>query len=442
MKYTPGLSTSLPLAVLLALPLAGCKGDGDDAGNNDEVGDGDTVGDGDGDGDGDEPPAHCEGSDAWVRPSTTNNFALLQGLLSDASEGDVLCLDAGVFEGITDELIISNNGITLRGAGEDATILDFDAQTDGGNGIKVVADGVTFENLQVRNTPGDGIRGDQVNDISFVGVKVLWDDPDLTTHGAYGLYPVGCNNVTIIDSTVIGSRDAGHYVGQSNHIVVRDSLAYQNVAGVEIENSYDAWVFDNVAHDNTAGLLVFDLPGLEQGDGARTRFYNNEIYANNFYNFAIGGVVGQVPSGTGVVILAANDIEVDHNIIDDHKTAGVLIVHYADLLFGVAQDPTFDIHNRGIHIHDNTFTNIGYDPDSLVGDFLAGNDGPHVLWDGMLPDCAAGPATGEEICVHSNTVTDGDFRYFNLDFCGGLANPHSDASEVDCVGVDLGDWPG
>jgi parallel beta-helix repeat protein len=306
----------------------------------------------------------------------------------------------------------------------------------------VLADGVAFEDLQVRNTPGDGIRGDQVDDIRFERITVLWDDEDLTTHGAYGLYPVGCNNVSIIESTVIGSRDAGHYVGQSSNIVVRNSIAFQNVAGVEIENSYDAWVFDNEAYENTAGLLVFDLPGLEQGDGGRTRFYNNDIHDNNFMNFAIGGTVSQVPSGTGVVILAANDIEVDGNTIVNHKTAGVLLIHYAELLFGAVEDPEFDVWNRGIHIHDNTMTNIGYEPDSLVAGFLNGGDGPHVMWDGAYGDCAADPVPGEEICVHSNTVTDDDYRYLNIDLCGGLMNPSTDPAEVDCVGVTLGDWPG
>jgi parallel beta-helix repeat protein len=332
--------------------------------------------------------------------------------------------------------------VTLRGAGQDQTILDFSAQADGGNGIKVLADGVTFEDLHVRNTPGDGIRGDQVDDISFVRITVSWDDPDLSTHGAYGVYPVGCNNVSIIESTVIGSRDAGHYVGQSNNIVVRDSVAFQNVAGVEIENSYDAWVFGNEAYENTAGLLVFDLPGLEQGDGGRTRFYNNNIHNNNFMNFAIGGTVAQVPSGTGVVILAANEIEVDNNTIDDHKTAGVLIIHYAELLFGAVEDPEFDVWNRGVHIHDNTMTNIGYEPDALVAGFLNGGPGPHVMWDGAYADCAADPVPGEETCVQNNTVTDDDFRYLNIDLCGGLMNPNTDPAEVDCVGVSLGDWPG
>ena len=391
---------------------------------------------------GEQPPAHCPDANAWAGPSDDgNDFAVIQGLFSDANEGDVLCLEAGTYAGLTDEIIVSVNGVTIVGAGQDETVLDFVDQSEGGNGIKVVADGVTFRDLQVKNTPGDGIRGDQVDDITFERVTVQWEAADLTTHGAYGLYPVGCNNVSILESTVIGSRDAGHYVGQSTHIVVRDSVAFQNVAGVEIENSYDAWVFDNEAYENTAGLLVFDLPGLEQGDGGNTRFYNNNIHNNNFENFAIGGTVAQVPSGSGVVVLAANNIEIDHNIIDDHRTLGVLIVHYAELLFGAVEDPNFDVWNRGIHVHDNTFSNVGYDPEMLIASFLQGMPGPDVFWDGARPECADTFQPGEEICVHDNTSDDAD-NLFNLDLCQTFGGPNTDLAAVDCVGVTLPDWPG
>ena len=35
----------------------------------------------------------------------------------------------------------------------------------------------------------------------------------------------------------IGASDAGIYVGQSNNIIVRNCEVFQNVAGIEIENS-------------------------------------------------------------------------------------------------------------------------------------------------------------------------------------------------------------
>lgn len=456
MEYTSTFTRLLALG-LLTIPLAACPSD--DGNSDDDVGTedtdtsdtsdtSDTTDTSDTDTTGNETPAHCEGADAWTGPADDgNNFAAIQGLFSDAEEGHVLCLDAGDYSGITDEIIISTNNVTIIGAGEDDTVLDFADQSDGGNGIKVTADGVSIQDLQVKNTPGDGIRGDQVDDITFTRVKVLWESEDLETHGAYGLYPVGCNNVAIIESTVIGSRDAGHYVGQSNNVVVRDSVAYQNVAGVEIENCFDSWVFDNEAYDNTAGLLVFDLPGLEQGDGGRTRFYNNTVTNNNIDNFAIGGTVAMVPSGTGALVLAANDVEIDNNTFVDHKTSGIIVVHYASILFGDVEDETFDLWNRGIGIHDNEFTNTGYDPDPLVAGFLGGAEGPEFLWDGAIggevadPICQAEFIPGEEVCARNNTSTDGEFDFFNLDLCGNYEGV-SDPADIDCEGPSLGDWPG
>lgn len=445
---------SVPLLVFGSLGLLGCPSDD---GGEDEVGtesdstDGSTDGTdstsadttdtaGDTTETGVEMPAHCEGAAAWISP-TGDDFEAIQGLFSEAAEGDILCFDAGDYGNLHTEIILSVNNVTVRGAGMDASVLDFATQTDGGNGIKIVADGVTFQDFQVKNTPGDGIRGDQVDDVTFERVKVLWEDPNTDTHGAYGLYPVGCNNVSVIESVVIGSRDAGHYVGQSNNVLVRDSIAYENVAGVEIENCYDAWVFNNEAYDNTAGLLVFDLPGLEQADGANTRFYDNDIHDNNTPNFAIGGTVAQVPAGSGVVILAANNIEVDHNTIDNHKSVGVLIIHYAELLFGSHDDPNYDIYNRGVHIHDNAFSLTGADPDPMISDFIGGGTGPEILWDGVKPDCADTFMPGEEVCAQNNT-SDDTVDYYNLDFCGGLQNPSTDISEIDCVGVVLPDWGG
>ena len=68
-----------------------------------------------------------------------------------------------------------------------------------------------------------------------------------------------------------GASDAGIYVGQSRNIVVRRNQVEFNVAGIEIENSTDADVYDNMATNNTGGILVFNLPGPPVQDGRRTR---------------------------------------------------------------------------------------------------------------------------------------------------------------------------
>ena len=61
------------------------------------------------------------------------------------------------------------------------------------------------------------------------------------------------------DNVAIGASDAGIYVGQSANVVVRRNRAEWNVAGIEIENTVDAHVYENVATNNTGGILVFNL---------------------------------------------------------------------------------------------------------------------------------------------------------------------------------------
>ena len=96
------------------------------------------------------------------------------------------------------------------------------------------------------------------------------------------MYPVQCQNVLIDGCEAIGASDAGIYVGQSHEIIVRNSRAYRNVAGIEIENSTMADVYNNIAEGNTGGILVFDLPGLIKKGGGNVRVYNNKIRNNNY----------------------------------------------------------------------------------------------------------------------------------------------------------------
>ena len=62
-------------------------------------------------------------------------------------------------------------------------------------------------------------------------------------------------NVLIDGCVAIGASDAGIYVGQSQNIIVKNSIAQYNVAGIEIENSFYADVFDNLT-SHTGGILV------------------------------------------------------------------------------------------------------------------------------------------------------------------------------------------
>jgi parallel beta-helix repeat protein len=364
-----------------------------------------------------------DGCDSLTSPSEDDG-EMVQTALIEAVEGSTVCLSEGTFSFRT-EISLTVANVTIRGAGIDKTIFDFSAQDVGGNGILISADGTTVEDLRVLNPPGDGIRANEVNGISFRRVSVIWERDMDSNNGAYGLYPVGSENVLIDSCVVKGASDAGIYVGQSRTILVKDSEAYGNVAGIEIENSVDAEVVNNHAHDNTGGILVFNLPELPMKNGARTKVHKNIVENNNVVNFGkVGSVVGNVPGGVGLIILATDDNEVTENIFRNNGSSAIIVTSYLQDIFGLYEDDQFDGFPNGNYIHNNTYEGNGLMPQSIVAALELESPAPDILWDGCIPDMA-GPIN----CIQENeSVT---FR--GIDYCGGLQDQITDRGPFDCA---------
>ena len=206
----------------------------------------------------------------------TDFQSVLLEQLIDAEPGDVITIPAGVYE-FDRSLMLTVDGVTIRGAGMDETVLNFQNQVAGAEGLLVTANDFTLENLAIEDTIGDAVKVNGGRNIVIRGVRVEWTGGYATENGAYGLYPVQTENVLIEDSVAIGASDAGIYVGQSRNITVRNNRAEYNVAGIEVENSVGADVYGNTATNNTGGILVFNMPNLPQR-GHLTRVYDNDVY--------------------------------------------------------------------------------------------------------------------------------------------------------------------
>ena len=326
-------------------------------------------------------------------------------VLFEAQPGNVIELPEGEFF-LDTPLAIDTDNITLRGQGHEKTVLNFSAQTSGGESVRVRSNNVVLEDFAVLDPPSDGIKSKQSNGITMRRVRVEWTCGACEENGAYGLYPVESENVLIEDSVVIGASDAGVYVGQSDKIIVRRNTASLNVAGIEIENSTNSEVYDNTAIDNTGGILVFDLPNLPR-EGARSRVYNNVVRGNNTPNFAPeGNIVGTVPTGTGMLIMAFEDVEVFDNVIEDHMSAAIVVVHY-DVSGFTTDDPDYDGAPKRIHIHDNQYSNNGYDPQDIaagVAPMFATMGGlPQIVYDG-IGESEGRFGEAERICVNEDAA--------------------------------------
>ncbi len=309
----------------------------------------------------------------------------LQEALILAEPGDEVVLGAGRFA-LTDGLSLDVAGVTVRGAGMDATVLDFTAQKDAGEGLLVTSDGVTLRDFAVENARGDGIKSKGADDIVYKKIRVTWTGGPKPTNGAYAIYPVESTGVLVTDSEVSGASDAGIYVGQSSKITVRNSVATDNVAGIEIENSRDAIVEGNFVSRNTGGILIFDLPDLPVMGGGNVIIKNNLVVGNTTPNFApAGNIVAGVRRGTGIMVMANEKVWIEDNIVRDNPTAPFMVVAYVQPF----TDARYNPYPREVVIAGNNVDEGGRDPQLAGKDMLLAAFGgilPPILWDGLNQD--------------------------------------------------------
>jgi parallel beta-helix repeat protein len=334
----------------------------------------------------------------------------LQTALIQAKPGAVIELPKGTFE-MKGTLSLTVPDVTIRGKGIGKTVLSYKNQTTGAAGIQATADKFTLEGLSIQNTKGDGVKINNADGVTIRAVRAEWTGGPNEKNGSYGIYPVQCKNVLIEDSSSSGAADAGIYVGQSKNIIVRRNKAEYNVAGIEIENSEGADVYENVATNNAGGLLVFALPDLPMKGSRNTRVFNNHVYGNNTQNFAPkGNMVAKVPTGTGVIILATHQAEVFKNNIYDNNTVNVSIISYLST-GNPLNDATYDPYATEISVHDNQIGAGGTNPVGLAADVIAPKVGkplPGIMWDGIANAKASGDP---RICIQNN----GDAKFLNYD---------------------------
>ena len=357
--------------------------------------------------------------------------------LLDAQPGDVIAIPEGTFA-FDRSLSLTVDGVTIRGAGMDKTVLSFKGQLAGAEGLLVTASDFTIEDIAIEDTKGDALKITEGENIIIRRVRTEWTGGPKTSNGAYGIYPVQTKNVLMEGNVAIAAADAGLYIGQSQNVVVRNNRAEYNVAGIEIENTFDADVYDNVAVNNTGGILVFNMPNLKQ-PGARTRVYNNEVYENNTKNFGHPGTpVASIPAGSGIVVNSNDQVEIFDNDIRDNRTANVIIASVFSA--GLAEDgmeDDFDPYPESIYIYGNRFEGGGNNPDGLDLQALklavVGPMGsiPDVVWDGYVNEAKlinGALPDDQRICVNN-----GDAQVINVDGPNGNKNPRIADGDHDCT---------
>ena len=314
--------------------------------------------------------ANTGSSQPTARASTTLRVkpgASIQTVVDSAIPGDIVEIEAGIYN---EAVVTDTPNLTLRGVADAAgkqPVLD--GQGRHANGISATGNNVVIENLTLRNYRNNGVFVDGATGI-------VLRDLFVEDTGVYGVYPVHCSDVLIERVTATGVNDAGIYVGQCRNIVVRDSIGFGNVIGIEVENSIGAEVYNNETYGNSVGIFIDLLPNLPSKASRGTRLHDNISRDNNLRNFSTPEMTSaMLPNGVGILVLGADDVEIYNNNLKNNNTVGLAVFSAAPFFDNLDIDPN----PERLHAHGNTYSANGSAPDKLVVEL--GLYGADVLWD-------------------------------------------------------------
>ncbi len=309
----------------------------------------------------------------------------IQDAVNRAAPGDVIEVYPGTYE---ESVYIDKDRITLRGVVQENEWPVMEGGRTLNDAVLYSGNDITVEWLKIMHYKGNAIMGQAGNNFS---IRYNW----IVDTGVYGIFPQYGQNGLVAYNTISGIEDAAIYVGMSDNIDVIGNEVFDSVAGIEIENSRHALVEANYVHDNTGGILVFITPGLPIKTTYDVIVRGNFVVNNNTPNFgAPGSIVAGIPAGTGILVMAGDDVRIEDNLITGNKNAGIIVV---DLSFAanVSADPESEPNPDGIAILENFFNDNGEEPVTEIKALMLASKftthGPDVI--------AAGGAEDDDNCI-------------------------------------------
>jgi parallel beta-helix repeat protein len=303
----------------------------------------------------------------------------IQDAVGEANPGDLIRVFPGTYH---ETVYIDKDNIGLQGVIQKGKWPTLDGSKDGevllNDAILYSGSSILIENFKITNYKGNGIMGQAGN--NFL-IRNNW----ILNAGVYGIFPEFGKNGLIEHNVLSGIADAAIYVGMCDNIDVRHNEVFESVAGIEIENSRHCLVENNYTHNNTGGILAFITPGLPIKTCYDVIIRDNFVVNNNHENFGKpGAIISLLPQGTGIIVMAADDVVIENNIITGNDNTGIAIT---DLSFGsqLSKDPDSEPNPDRIVILDNVMYNNGNNPVDDIKAAMAtqfDDKGPDILANG------------------------------------------------------------
>jgi len=291
---------------------------------------------------------------AFATPAAARNWVVhpgesIQAAVNNAKPGDSVVVLPGTYREVgmpcptdashTCAVVVSTPRISLvgaRGPKREVIVENAGGQDQGIVFAPIGADGATCLDDVAQRLSGASVQGFTVNAFDGEGIFLFCVDRfsvrfnTTNDNVEYGVFPSHATRGSVSFNVATGSNDTGVYIGQSRDVHVDHNRATGNVSGFEIENCDGVRLDHNVATGNTGGILSFTLPFLDVKQNANNRIDHNWVQANNKPNTCVDpeDAVCGVPQGTGILALAVDSNQIDHNVVLDNDSYGIAVANF------------------------------------------------------------------------------------------------------------------
>ena len=285
----------------------------------------------------------------------SKNFSNIQDAVDAAIEGDLILINEGVYN---ESVTVTTSYLTIRGTNRNKVIIDGEFMRE--NGIQIYdTDGVTVENLSVRNFSLNGVYWNGAK--GFRGSYLT-----VYNNGDYGVYAFDSTDGVFDNVYASGHPDSGIYIGQCYpcNSLIFDNVVEGNALGYSGTNAGGhLYLFNNIWRDNMSGIVPNTLDSELNPPGRETTIVGNLVIDNNNYE-APTNRFGLVAKGMGIVVPGRVGDVIEKNLVINHNR------------YGIVASPMLDANlyfSQHVHVKNNVVLDSGYTDLALAGPWGPGN---------------------------------------------------------------------
>ena len=300
----------------------------------------------------------------------------------------------------TNAVTVSKDGIRLiarskpkQGPAGKVILKPFGAQKNG-LVVQPAVDGTRINGFQVKGLTVEGFPNNGILTRYLDNFKI--ERNETANNLENGIWPTLSANGLVKKNVSYGSDDAALWVEASENVRVIKNELYDSPTGLEMTVSSNIVAKHNDVHDNVVGVGLYHalgagIPPLQPLDrNGDWEISQNNIHDNNKVNDVTGGLVADLPSGIGILLVGVDRVTIDRNNVTNNKSFGLAMADWCIVASCPNPYPTTipDSIPEGNIIEKNVFTNNAYAPE---GDFAAlGSDITAVIG-GLVdpPNCFA-----------------------------------------------------